>query len=667
MAGSDQSLPSSTTVKDPPCADTAQYSRYAQYPEYIEIVFDEKASLPSGDEFHQELGSRFAVTCQELGAKLDLDPGALADAYIDPVAFDAHGDEVDMFVDLTSAQLPVTFKFKKQPKKYHLMTGLQGAGKSSIINRLKMSVGRDVLHSTSENGFSVKTLELDDFASIVAWSAPLSEENPLAWQSYSAQAVSLIFVVDCADHDALKAAQVELQGMLHELDSRKEAAVLVYANKKDIPGSLSSTALAERLDIARLCQGRRWFVQASAAARGDGVYQGINHLSRMLTTDEGEDDTGNVSTEEHRGAATSEPVTAAAAEVVLSPEDARIAELVLECIHNDGVDVLSMPASNRTIVFLLSGAPKDCMIGRLHQPGFFEALIPRQDRLLAISRTHFTISVTRKTDASVICSLKHMSKNPLILDNIRRAGKNDEVPVGDGTWIGVKDLTPGEGPFLVLRVTLRTQGAVNQDGSLFSEVEALQLQRSSSLQVAQTTMSLPRPILPVGKPVAVLECIFTAGRDITLIPPSARCISLQSDTPVEIGRLCQPGFFEYLLNNESRWLGFLSRRHCELTLTSNRSWWGLGTEAYSLAVENLSNNTVFLEKHPLAKEEWDELAEGGVLSFAASADGQSQQFLRFVFRKIANNEDAAAFSAFSTRNLDCLNGTLWRDPRYAEF
>lgn len=234
-----------------------------------------------------------------------------------------------------------------------------------------------------------------------------------------------------------------------------------------------------------------------------------------------------------------------------------------------------------------------------------------------------------------------MSKNPLILNNVRSVRQNDEVPVGDGTWIGVKDLNPGEGPFLVLRLTIRTQGEVNSEGSLLTEFKALQEQRATnSLQVAQTTSRLPslsNPV-PVGKSEALLECVFAAGRDIQSIPPNARCIGLPLDTPVEIGRECQPGFFEYLLNNEPRWCSYLSRRHCELTLSASRPWWGFGSATLTLAVENLSGNIVFLQKQPLAKNEWDELPEGGILAFAAASDGVTIKFLQFKLRKIESGD-----------------------------
>merc|ERR1712066_65588 len=105
--------------------------------------------------------------------------------------------------------------------------------------------------------------------------------------------------------------------------------------------------------------------------------------------------------------------------------------------------------------------------------------------------------------------------------------------------------------------------------------------------------AIPHAVPKPRQVQAVLECVFAIGVDVRQMPLAMRTIGIPLDIPVEIGRQCQPGFFEQLLKKSQQCLTYLSRKHCELTLTSARSWFGLGPLVYTLAVENLSSNVVF--------------------------------------------------------------------------
>lgn len=230
----------------------------------------------------------------------------------------------------------------------------------------------------------------------------------------------------------------------------------------------------------------------------------------------------------------------------------------------------------------------------------------------------------------------------------------DKVRIGDGTWIGFRDCSPGEGPFFVLRITLRSRDLVSQEGSSHARIEAsrqrdFSVLRESSMIAAQTTLHLP--LIPqTAAPVeAVLECTYAAGLNIGLVAWQSRTLGLIVGAPLEVGRLYQPGFFEHLLQKEPRWLSYLSGRHCELTLSSSAvGWWGFRKMEYTLAVENFSNNVLQLDRQSLA--------QGGTLAFTALVDGRSRAFLQFKFAKV----DTAQVSGKASTGIiacDCLHPT----------
>ena len=54
----------------------------------------------------------------------------------------------------------------------------------------------------------------------------------------------------------------------------KEALLLVFANKQDIPGSMTPTEVTEKLRLAQLKE-RTWYVVPSCATTGEGLLEGL--------------------------------------------------------------------------------------------------------------------------------------------------------------------------------------------------------------------------------------------------------------------------------------------------------------------------------------------------------------------------------------------------------
>ncbi len=62
------------------------------------------------------------------------------------------------------------------------------------------------------------------------------------WRHYFQNTQGIIFVVDSNDRDRVVEAREELQRMLNE-DELRDALLLVFANKQDLPVSFSSREL----------------------------------------------------------------------------------------------------------------------------------------------------------------------------------------------------------------------------------------------------------------------------------------------------------------------------------------------------------------------------------------------------------------------------------------
>ena len=92
--------------------------------------------------------------------------------------------------------------------------------------------------------------------------------------------LGLIFVVDSNDRDRIGEAREELMRMLSE-DELRDAALLIFANKQDLPNAMSTAEMTEKLGLHSLRQ-RSWYIQAACATSGDGLYEGLDWLANVL-------------------------------------------------------------------------------------------------------------------------------------------------------------------------------------------------------------------------------------------------------------------------------------------------------------------------------------------------------------------------------------------------
>merc|ERR1719382_1697553 len=140
-----------------------------------------------------------------------------------------------------------------------LMVGLDAAGKTTVLYKLKLG---EVVTTIPTVGFNVETVEYRNLAFNV-WDVGGQDKIRPLWRHYYQGTNGLIFVVDSNDRERIGEARDELAKLLSE-DELRDAALLVFANKQDLPDSLTAAEATEKLGLRGL-HGRQWFLQSACA------------------------------------------------------------------------------------------------------------------------------------------------------------------------------------------------------------------------------------------------------------------------------------------------------------------------------------------------------------------------------------------------------------------
>eukprot|EP00794_Sanderia_malayensis_P006295 gene6295-7017_t len=166
--------------------------------------------------------------------------------------------------------------FGKKPVRI-LMVGLDAAGKTTILYKLKLG---EVVTTIPTIGFNVETVEYKNI-SFTVWDVGGQDKIRPLWRHYFQNTQGLIFVVDSNDRERVQEAADELDKMMKE-EELTDSILLIFANKQDLPNALTVSELTEKLNL-HLFKGRKWYVQASCAAQGTGLFEGLDWLSNELS------------------------------------------------------------------------------------------------------------------------------------------------------------------------------------------------------------------------------------------------------------------------------------------------------------------------------------------------------------------------------------------------
>jgi small GTP-binding protein len=137
-----------------------------------------------------------------------------------------------------------------------------------------------VVSSIPTIGFNVEQITYGSLHMSV-WDIGGQDRIRKLWKFYFSGTDLLIFVVDSNDDSRLEEARAELHQLMKE-DELRNAVLLVYANKMDLPHALSVSEIADRLKLRDLKQ--RHLVQATSASTGNGLYEGLEWAANELKT-----------------------------------------------------------------------------------------------------------------------------------------------------------------------------------------------------------------------------------------------------------------------------------------------------------------------------------------------------------------------------------------------
>ena len=167
--------------------------------------------------------------------------------------------------------------FSSTTRKRIIMVGLDAAGKTTILYKLNLG---DTLHTVPTVGFNVETVQ---YKNVIFDCWDIGGQNKIRplWKHYYHGTDAVIFVVDANDPTRIDEAKEELYRVMND-DLLRNAVLLVYANKIDLPRSMSVSEVTEKLQLVTKLQRREWFVQGSIAVSGQGLYEGLDWLCQIL-------------------------------------------------------------------------------------------------------------------------------------------------------------------------------------------------------------------------------------------------------------------------------------------------------------------------------------------------------------------------------------------------
>ncbi|NWX18135.1 ARF5 factor, partial [Aegotheles bennettii] len=125
--------------------------------------------------------------------------------------------------------------------------GLDAAGKTTILYKLKLG---EIVTTIPTIGFNVETVEYKNICFTV-WDVGGQDKIRPLWRHYFQNTQGLIFVVDSNDRERVQESADELQKMLQE-DELRDAVLLVFANKQDMPNAMAVSELTDKLGLQTL-------------------------------------------------------------------------------------------------------------------------------------------------------------------------------------------------------------------------------------------------------------------------------------------------------------------------------------------------------------------------------------------------------------------------------
>ena len=153
--------------------------------------------------------------------------------------------------------------------------GIQNAGKTTILYRL--SIGQ-LVKTTPTIGSNVEEISYNN-VKLQAWDLGGQESTRSIWNVYYANTDGIIYVIDTHE-ESYDDSKTQFYKLL-ENDALKNAVILIYANKQDLPGAKSVADIIQIYGLDTI-KDHIWHIQPCSATTGEGLITGMKWLSDQL-------------------------------------------------------------------------------------------------------------------------------------------------------------------------------------------------------------------------------------------------------------------------------------------------------------------------------------------------------------------------------------------------
>ena len=159
-----------------------------------------------------------------------------------------------------------------------LIAGLDSAGKTTVLMKLKGGEKRAAQHVSTipTMDFNVEQVKYKG-KTFHVWDVGGQDSIRPLWRHHLTGTQALIYVVDSNDRERVRKAAQELHKIMLD-HAMRNACLLVYANKSDLPHALNKAQLKDELQLDQL-GAREWHIQQSCATSGTGLWDGLKWLA----------------------------------------------------------------------------------------------------------------------------------------------------------------------------------------------------------------------------------------------------------------------------------------------------------------------------------------------------------------------------------------------------
>nr|ACO11606.1 ADP-ribosylation factor-like protein 2 [Caligus rogercresseyi] len=161
---------------------------------------------------------------------------------------------------------------EKEKELRFLILGLDNAGKTTLLKKFN---GESIDSISPTLGFRIQTLEFKGF-NINFWDIGGQKSIRTFWRNYFQVTDALLWVADASDVRRLNDCRSELHSVIQE-ERLLGCTLLIFANKSDLPNSLSAEEIKDALDLSIITT-HHWMILDCSAVTGHNLLPGMEWL-----------------------------------------------------------------------------------------------------------------------------------------------------------------------------------------------------------------------------------------------------------------------------------------------------------------------------------------------------------------------------------------------------